>query len=153
MCSARTLSLAVIPARNEKWNTHVEASKERRGIRGGPGRGRLISGPVAQLMLIIGKDLLVSTGLSSISRHWYLHFSVFPIKGPIRLMPQPHILVPCFVTLNLLKDPSNGDERAGEKEHEARSFSSLQCFPSNQFSDPPAFSLPSLSPPLMLPPY
>lgn len=48
-------------------NSNLEASKERRGIRGGPGRGRLIGGPVTQLMLIVGKDLFVSTGLSSIS--------------------------------------------------------------------------------------
>lgn len=53
----------------KKKMTNLEASKERRGIRGGPGRGRLIGGPVTQLMLIVGKDLLVSTCLSSVSRH------------------------------------------------------------------------------------
>lgn len=53
----------------KKKMTNLEASKERRGIRGGPGRGRLIGDPVTQLMLIVGKDLLVSTCLSSVSRH------------------------------------------------------------------------------------
>lgn len=55
--SLGTTNSIVNTIREEINGTHLEASKERRGIRGGPGRGRLIGGPVTQLMLIVGKDL------------------------------------------------------------------------------------------------
>ena len=65
-------------------SVYLETRKDRRGVWGGPGRGRLIGSTVAQLVLVVVQDLLVGARLCSVCRHRQLHFSFVPWRPLLR---------------------------------------------------------------------